>query len=176
MKKLVSLALALVMVLAMGVVASATTADDATLTALGDKSHDINATYTAGTEGVAYSVDIAWTDPVFTYTNGAKSWDAEDHVWVDDSEDGSWTSKTAGQVVITNHSSVAVVATVTITDGDEYLELGATASDTLDAGTPSNKDNADSLTVSIGLKSTAPSIESTGKIGTVKVALTAAPQ
>ncbi len=168
MKKFVSLALALVMVLALGVMVSA-----ATYTALQDDSHDITATYVAGAEGKAFSVTVEWTDPTFVYTNGAKSWNAEDHVWEDTSSEGSWTTKTAGKVVVTNDSSVGVTATVSITDGEEYIELGSTATKALAAGAANEA--GDKLEVSISLKDDAPAINASAEavtIANVKVALT----
>ncbi len=167
MKKFVSLALALVMVLALGVIASA-----ATYTSLQDDTHSITATYVAGSEGKAFSVTVEWTDPTFVYTNGAKSWDAEDHVWVDNAEEGTWTTSTAGSVTVTNDSSVGVTATVSIVSGDEYIKLGETTTKALAAGV-ANEDG-DSFTVAISLESDAPAIdasESPVTIASVKVAL-----
>ena len=64
MKKLISLALAIVMIMCLS-----TTAFAATVEAPGDYTADVTGSYVAGNEsnGIVYCVDITWSDLDFTY-------------------------------------------------------------------------------------------------------------
>ena len=147
MKKLISLILALVMVMSLSVTAFAYETNN------GSEATTINVkgTFkTAGAAGEKISVDVAWEGMEFTYTEGsAGEWLPGEHKYAEDGE-GAWSTN-KGTVTVTNHSNVAVTATLNFesavngvvgtfteasgTENDKVLEL-ATAVNTTVAGAP----------------------------------------
>ncbi len=69
--------------------------------------------------GAVYSVNVAWTDLVFDYTESAPaSWDTTEHKTV--ASTGTWTADGNGSVTVTNHSNENVYAKITYAEGGDY--------------------------------------------------------
>ena len=117
MKKFLSLALALMMVLALSVTCFAATS---TITANGGTATgDISATYQAGaTDGeIVYSVDVEFGDMTFVYTAaGTTKWDPATHSYPASAAAG-W-DKTTATITVTNHSNTALTATLAVNKGE----------------------------------------------------------
>ncbi len=109
MKKLFVLALALVMVLALGTTVFA--AKEITAAAGSATSGNVTGTYNAGTPGApVYCVDVTWEGLAFTYhgqTDG--TWNPDSHSYGGTIEAG-WDDQSA-TITVTNHSNVDVTAT-----------------------------------------------------------------
>ena len=119
MKKFLAISLALVMVLALSVTCFA-----ARLNNVGETSEDVKISYVAGTSAPAtYAVDIAWDSLTFVYNASAKSWDATNHVEVNNA--GSWQNDTA-TITVTNHSNVDIKSTIAYAAGTANGEAAAT--------------------------------------------------
>lgn len=88
-------------------------------TAAGTSSHDVTATYDAGSGGgsgggstIVYSVNIEWGAMEFTYTAAsAGKWNPDTHTYGTGTK-ASWSSNGSNTVKITNHSNAAVTATL----------------------------------------------------------------
>ncbi len=109
MKKLICIALALVMTLALSVTCFADTAG----------SGEVKASYVAGgdNEAPVYSVDVVFDDmDDFTYTDVAKKWNPESHAYDIVEGEGSW-NKTTANITVKNHSNAAVDVEVTYAKG-----------------------------------------------------------
>lgn len=112
MKKFISLALALMLVMSLSVTAFAA---DNTSTELNDnKKSDtiaVTGTYKAGTAGgTVISVHVAWTDMSFTYNaESSGKWQPGTHTYGEGTEAG-W-SESKNSITVTNHSNVDVTAT-----------------------------------------------------------------
>lgn len=142
MKKLFSLALVVALVIAMAITASATVTSNG-----GTQAGEVNATYTEGAAAPdTYAVDVVFGSMAFTFTRAAKSWDADNHVEVDDGV-GAWSYDAgANEIDVTNHSNVAITATAAYAAKEGYtavrgtfannnLALAAAAGDSVDADT-----------------------------------------
>ena len=85
--------------------------------------------------GEKISVDVAWDAMEFTYTEGAKGeWLPGEHKYADDAT-GSWSTETA-TITVTNHSNVAVYATLGFTSNVDgvigtFTEASGTANDNI---------------------------------------------
>ena len=111
MRKFVSIALALVMVLALSVTCFAVT-----MNAPGSESAEVKVSYIDGAAAPATRViEIAWGDLSFEYTQAPQKWDEEQHKEVDDGVSG-WT-KGEATITVTNHSNVAVNAQIVYAAG-----------------------------------------------------------
>lgn len=106
MKKIISLVLALIMALSLTTVAFAVTLDGTNKTV----STDVTGTYKPGdATATVYSVDIAWADLSFTYTDASQgTWDPTAHEYTGATE-ASWAGK--GTITVTNHSNAGITAT-----------------------------------------------------------------
>ena len=156
MKKLMTMALALVMVVTMTGVGYA--ADPTNINSIsGTAQKDVKITVTPAESSEVVSVDITWDDLSFSYTGASETWDPSDHTNKFSGGSGSW-SPVNKTIKVTNHSNIAVTATGTlgngtttgaVTDGvkatiaSNTFEL-ATAVDTLYSKAPNN-----SMTVSV---------------------------
>ena len=117
MKKKTALVLTLAMVFSLAPLSAY--ADDTIIAVGGTASHEVKATYKAGSSGGAggaggkvYSVDITWGDMAFTYTAEAGIWDPANHTYTG-AEGGAWTvdNKDGGNTItVTNHSNTDVTA------------------------------------------------------------------
>ena len=146
----------------------------------GTASHDVKATYVAGSSGGAggkvYSVDIVWGDMAFTYTAAAGVWDPATHTTTS-STGGVWSvNNTDGnKIKVTNHSNAEITAKFSYAADAGYEGITGkfdrtsltlqTAVGTAVASAPS--DSA-ALTLEGALASTA---TASTKIGTITVTL-----
>lgn len=118
MKKFLTLALAVAMMLSLAVVASAETLDSREDGYTGKSTQNIQLVVDDQIVATAkvYYVEVDWDAAKLTYTKtGTLTWDPENHEYVD-SRAGSWSSLV---VTVKNHSNDKITAT---------LELPATAS------------------------------------------------
>ena len=106
MKKVLAIVLAVCMLAAMTVAASAASPIE---TVGGTDTHQIYGKY-AAEDGTAYYVTVAWGDMKFDYTPTTQVWDHENHLFKEGSaEGGTWTPVGSGnKISVENHSSVAV--------------------------------------------------------------------
>lgn len=119
MKKFVSLALAVIMILCLSVPASATEVTEA-----GDYTAEVTGSYIAGTEGnnTVYCVDIAWEDLEMTYHA------AKEAIWDTDNLEYSvvtpayWEGE--GTITVTNRSNIGISATPSYSAADGYNSAG----------------------------------------------------
>ena len=178
MKKMLSLILALVLLLSLAVPAFAETNDGNKQTNIGGNTNiDVKAKYNSSSAtSEKISVDIAWGAMEFTYNvGGTKEWNAATHQYVDNTTK-NWTA-TGNTVTVTNHSNVAVNATLSFAKEANYSTVNgsfdkptlnlATAVDTAVADAP--KDTA-TLTLDGTLGDTVTTLT---KIGTITVAIAA---
>ena len=105
-KKLTGLLTAAALVCTMG-----TTAFAQEGVGTGSYNAEVKGTYQAGgTSATVYSVDIAWTDMSFTYTDASQgTWNPETHQY-DGGAEAAWTASD-DSITVTNHSNAAVTAT-----------------------------------------------------------------
>lgn len=167
MKKLItSLVFVLALSLCLAVpafAASPVTADG------GSDSKDVTATY--ATTGDVYSVAITWGSMEFTYT---EEWIPEDH----DYGNGVWSNATdANKITVTNHSNVAVTATLSYAQQNQsgitgtFAETSGTANDNvleLATAVGTAYDAAPTASATLTLTGT---LESNATVGTVTVTI-----
>lgn len=118
MKKFLTLALAVAMMLSLVVVASAETLDSRADGYTGKSTQSIQLVVNDQIQETAkiYYVEVDWSDAKLTYTkDGTLTWNPENHEYVD-TRAGSWSSLV---VTVKNHSNDKITAT---------LELPTTAS------------------------------------------------
>ena len=124
MKKFLTIALVVAMMLSLAVVASAaldpSVVDSGTGvgTSNGQIQIDYSDTSAAG-DGKVYYVVVTWEDTAMSYTKSGDTnvWDPENHQYVDESTSG-WVDDTA-TVKVFNHSNAAITATLAITNDTE---------------------------------------------------------
>ena len=180
MKKKLALVLTLAMVFSLAPLSAYADTKSTINTANGTATHDVTATYVAGSSGGAgtpvYSVDIVWGDMAFTYTEEAGVWNPATHETTG-AGGGIWkaTSPDGNKIKVTNHSNAAVTATFSYAAATGYDSISgsfdkatlnlATAVDTEVSNAPS--DTAE-LTLTGALAST---VTTSTKIGTITVTL-----
>lgn len=124
MKKILSIALCLVLILSLGTTAYA--ADTIT----GGQTQTVTGNYQAAAEaGTVYSVDIQWGSLEFTYEVPAQVWDTETHTYKSpDDAIPQWVCEDgANQVTVVNRSNAGIDVTVTTDMGESGIT--ATVSD-----------------------------------------------
>ena len=150
MKKAFALILTLALIATLTVASFAAVIPNETKTA----TSDLTATYIPGSEAATvYSVDVSWNgdNMVFEYFEGDQgAWNPETHEY-EAPTNARWT-KDELIVTVTNHSNVAVDASISVDDvgGDGvtvYADGEKTA--TLAAGVVGDFDNADSFEFSV---------------------------
>lgn len=86
----------------------------------GSDSAEVKATYLAGeSAGAIYSVDISWKGMDFTYTSAGTKWNPETHEY-DPNSVAAWTT---GEITITNHSNVDIMATPEYTAEENFQNI-----------------------------------------------------
>lgn len=173
--------LALVLTLAMVFSLAPLSAYADTITGVGGTAtHDVTATYVAGSSGGAggtvYSVDIVWGDMAFTYTEGAGRWDPATHQTTG-AGGGVWKATTTdgNKIKVTNHSNAAVTATFSYAAAPGYDSIsGSFDKTTLNLATAVDTEvsNAPSDTAALTLTGAlASSTAANTTIGTITVTL-----
>ena len=177
MKKKLALVLTLAMVFSLAPLSAYA---DTISEAGGTATHDVTATYVAGSSGGAggtvYSVDIVWGDMAFTYTEGAGRWDPATHQTTGASG-GVWKATTTdgNKIKVTNHSNAAVTATFSYAAAPGYDSIsGSFDKTTLNLATAVDTEvsNAPSDTAALTLTGAlASSTAANTTIGTITVTL-----
>ena len=135
MKKVISMILALVLVLSMGITAFAAEVPEG-------ESQSIKATYSVADSKAVYKVDIAWGGMVFNYASGMENvWNPET-LKFETAQKGepSWTPAEEGgdTVTVTNHSNAPVGIKIAYTKAENgvegTLENGSFTLDSADNG------------------------------------------
>lgn len=180
MKKKLALVLTLAMVFSLAPLSAYAVTNNTINTANGTATHDVTATYVAGTSGGAggtvYSVDIDWGDMAFTYTEEAGVWNPETHQTTG-AGGGIWKATTTdgNKIKVTNHSNAAVTATFSYAAATGYDTIsGSFDKATLNLATAVDTEvsNAPSDTAALTLTGAlASSTAANTTIGTITVTL-----
>jgi large subunit ribosomal protein L40e len=67
---------------------------------------------------VVYSVDVAWNDVSFVYSEGSLEWNPQDHEYNSVKTDADWTDRT-GEITVTNHSNIGIIANFAFVPAEE---------------------------------------------------------
>ena len=122
------------------------------------------------------SVDIAWAAMDFTYTGASQgTWNPVTHTY-DGATEGSWSDNTPA-ITVTNHSNVAINATLDFTpavDGvvGTFTEVSGTENDNileLATAEGTTLENAPTATANFGISGAA--IDADKTLGTITVAI-----
>ena len=173
MKKTLSIILALVLALSLSVTAFAAENNGTSSTDI-----TVNGTYIPSTSSAdeTISVDIVWDAMDFTYTGASQgTWNPATHTY-DGATEGGWSDNTPA-VTVTNHSNVAVNATLGFTADvagvvGTFTEASGTANDgVLELATADGTtvENAPTATANFGISGTA--IDANQKLGTITVTI-----
>ena len=187
MKKILSIALCLVLILSLG-----TTAYAAEDTITGGQSKTVTGVYQATDEvGTVYSVDIKWGSLEFTYEVPAQVWDTETHTYkAPDDATPQWVCQTdedettvdANEVRVVNRSNAGIEVTVaadmgssgiTATISNEGKISLASADATITEENPTGTETKGSVTITLAGELSADHTAG-GEIGTVTVTIAAA--
>ena len=173
MKKLFATLLAVAMLASVSVTAFAAETNNGTQ----DTEITVNGSYVSGAAGSSViSVDIEWEAMNFTYSATSEgTWDPATHTYVGAGADG-WSDNTPA-ITVTNHSNVAVNATLGFTadvDGviGTFTEASGTANDNiLNLATAEGTEvaNAPTATANFGISGAA--IDASKALGTITVTI-----
>ena len=172
MKKLFATLLAGAMLASLSVTAFAAENTGATPTEI-----TVNGTYTPGAMAdEKISVDIAWDAMDFTYTGASQgTWNPVTHTY-DGATEGSWSDNTPA-ITVTNHSNVAINATLDFTpavDGvvGTFTEVSGTENDNiLELATAEGTAVADAPTASANFGISGAAIDANKALGTITVTI-----
>lgn len=176
MKKLITIALAIVMVATMSLTAFAaetkvTLPKDEKL----DTEIDVTAKYTNTVETPdVISVDVVWGAMEFTYTvGGTKDWNATNHTYTENFTP-TWTAE-GNTVKVTNHSNVAVTAAFAYAAVEGSAVTGTldkTEATELAAGVEGKADEAANVTATLTLGGTLAETQTElAKVGAITVTI-----
>ena len=138
---------------------------------------EISGTYTPGAAAdEIISADIAWDAMDFTYTGASQgTWNPVTHTY-DGATEGSWSDNTPA-ITVTNHSNVAINATLDFTpavDGvvGTFTEASGTANDNiLELATAEGTAVADAPTASANFGISGAAIDADKTLGTITVTI-----
>ena len=174
MKKLFATLLAIIMLASMTVTAFASENTGATPT---PTDITVNGSFVSGTAGAeTISADIAWEAMDFTYTGASQgTWNPATHTY-DGATEGGWSDNTPA-ITVTNHSNVAVNATLGFTASvtgvvGTFTEASGTANDgVLELATAEGTtlENAPKATANFGISGAA--IDADKTLGTITVTI-----
>lgn len=170
-KKSVIAALALALIAAQAVTASAETVTGKNST----KSIDVKAKYTSGiTTPDVYSVDVTWGKMEFTYSAaGTRDWDPATHTYIDKTS-ASWNAD-GNDVTVVNHSNKDVNVNFAYASDSGYNGINGdfdTSSKTLNAGEEGNPGSADKVTAKLNLSGTlSNTVAEFTKVGSITISL-----
>ena len=143
MKKICTIFLVIIMVLMMTptVFAATTVGENGGSTGI-----NVAGVYeSTGTVATKVSVDIAWTDMLFTYTEGSQgTWDPSTHTYVG-AKGGSWSDDAT--ITVTNHSNTDITATLSFESNEDTVTGVFTETSGTEGDNILNLDSADGLTV-----------------------------
>ena len=137
---------------------------------------EISGTYTPGTADEIISVDVAWEAMDFTYTGASQgTWNPVTHTY-EGATEGGWSNNTPA-ITVTNHSNVAVNATLSFTANvtgvvDTFTEVSGTENDNileLATAEGTEVENAPKATAKFGISGAA--IDADKTLGTITVAI-----
>ena len=137
---------------------------------------EISGTYTPGTADEIISVDVAWEAMDFTYTGASQgTWNPVTHAY-EGAIDGGWSDNTPA-ITVTNHSNVAVNATLGFTANvtgvvGTFTEASGTANDNileLATAVDTEVSNAPTATANFGISGAA--IDADKTLGTITVTI-----
>ena len=137
---------------------------------------EISGTYTPGTADEIISVDVAWDAMDFTYTGASQgTWNPVTHAY-EGAIEGGWSDNTPA-ITVTNHSNVAVSATLDFTasvDGvvGTFTEASGTENDKvleLATAVGTEVENAPTATANFGISGAA--IDANKALGTITVTI-----
>ena len=173
MKKLFATLLAVAMLASMTVTAFAAETNTGTQ----DTEITVNGSFVSGTAGSSViSVDIAWEAMDFTYTGASQgTWNPTTHAY-ECAIEGGWSDNTPA-ITVTNHSNVAVNASLSFTsdvDGviGTFTEASGTENDKvleLATAVGTEVENAPKATAKFGISGAA--IDADKTLGTITVTL-----
>ena len=137
---------------------------------------EISGTYTPGTADEIISVDVAWEAMDFTYTGASQgTWNPVTHAY-EGAIDGGWSDNTPA-ITVTNHSNVAVNATLSFTANvtgvvGTFTEVSGTENDNiLELATAEGTAVADAPTASANFGISGAAIDADKAIGTITVTI-----
>ena len=137
---------------------------------------EISGTYTPGTADEIISVDVAWEAMDFTYTGASQgTWNPVTHTY-EGATEGGWSNNTPA-ITVTNHSNVAVNATLGFTANvtgvvGTFTEASGTENDNvLELATAEGTEvaNAPTATANFGISGAA--IDANKALGTITVTI-----
>lgn len=166
MKKLVSLALAVITILCLSVPAFATEVTEA-----GDYTAEVTGSYIAGTESnnTVYCVDIAWEDLDMTYHA------AKEAVWDTDNLEYSvvtpayWEGE--GTITVTNRSNTRISAVPTYTSLESYSDADMTFSTNKLKVSTAELGTEESGSITVTPTGSLPDMEEATTIGTITLTI-----
>ena len=172
MKKIFATLLAVAMLASVSVTAFAATNDGTQ-----DTEITVNGSFVSGTAGSSViSVDIAWEDMDFTYTGASQgTWNPVTHAY-EGAIEGGWSDNTPA-ITVTNHSNVAVNATLGFTANvtgvvGTFTEASGTENDNiLELATAEGTAVADAPTASANFGISGAAIDADKTLGTITVAI-----
>ena len=137
---------------------------------------EISGTYTPGTADEIISVDVAWEAMDFTYTGPSQgTWNPVTHTY-EGATKGGWSNNTPA-ITVTNHSNVAVNATLSFTANvtgvvDTFTEVSGTENDNiLELATAEGTAVADAPTASAKFGISGAAIDANKALGTITVTI-----
>ena len=167
MKKTISLILALVLVMSLGIVAFATDTTNGT----GEYSTNVTGSYVPGTTSAdtLFSVEIQWEAMEFTYhAELAGEWDAENHKYLPNTP-AYWEGK--GKITVTNHSNAKISATPQYTAAQGYTNATMKFSPAVLKLASAEGGNAQIGTMTVTPDGFLPEMEKPGTIGSITVTI-----
>lgn len=173
MKKLFATLLAVAMLASMTVTAFAAETNTGTQ----DTEITVNGSFVSGTAGSSViSVDIAWDAMDFTYTGASQgTWNPATHAY-EGATEGGWSDNTPA-ITVTNHSNVAINATLDFTPDvtgviGTFTEASGTANDNvLELATAEGTAVADAPTATANFGISGAAIDANKALGTITVAI-----
>lgn len=140
---------------------------------------EISGTYTPGTADEIISVDVAWEAMDFTYTGASQgTWNPVTHAY-EGAIEGGWSDNTPA-ITVTNHSNVAVNATLSFTANvtgvvGTFTEVSGTENDNiLELATAEGTAVADAPTATANFGISGAAIDADKTLGTITVTIKAA--
>lgn len=166
MKKLISLALAIVMIMSLSITAFAET-----VKAPGDYTADVTGNYASGNEsnGIVYCVDIDWGDLNFTYhAEKGAVWNPETLKY-SDVADAYWEGE--GTITVTNSSNTKISAVPEYTPADGYDDAGMDFSTEKLKVASAESGTAPSGTITVTPNGFLPAMDGSDTIGTITLTI-----